>query len=130
MRYDASFLTVFQGVIYARDSQNNVDAATLYCHDIFAALVCKSLVVQYVTSALSIREQEFCYSCSTNYYYLGSLIYFTTTRRERKYGRNNAKMYHYAVIYKRMTAFCVRFVNASVQRGALCYHTLVRYISA
>lgn len=84
MRYDASLLTVFQGVIYARGSHSITLMPPTQLQDIFATLVCKSLVVRCVASIIDRNNEEFSDSCSTNYCYLRSAFGVPGTRG-RKY---------------------------------------------
>jgi len=128
MRYDASFSDRFSRSYLCSGFSRIRRCTPTLLLDIFTTLVCKSLVVQCVASIIDPPTRNSAIHVPLIIAIFDPPLWCANHAHERN-RRNAVKPYHYAVVYKRMPALCVRFVNASVQRGALCYHTLVRYFS-
>lgn len=129
MRYDASFSDRFSRSYLCSGLSRIRRCIPTLLLDIFATLVCKSLVVQCVASIIDPPTRNSAIHVPLIIAIFDPPLWCANHAHESGNRRNAVKPYHYAVVYKRMPALCVRFVNASVQRGALCYHTLVRYFS-
>lgn len=107
------FLTVFQGVIYARvPFRVHVDVHQHSCRAFLPRWYVNHLSYS-VSRALSIRRRR---NSAIHVPLIIAIFDPPLWRADRAHesgnGRNAVKPYHYAVVYKRMPALCVRFVNA------------------